>query len=232
MNLRKLTSCAPISLALPFVVVLFSASAASAQESPPPSDAGSPPASHEDAKPDNVRFRGGIALEGGGIIVPNFFNVAVVGFQGQVGVQINNLVGVYVAPSFDAVFGKYGGINVATALLVDFTPIPMITIGVGPDVGAFVGLGVDTSATGASLGTIGGGLMGGRLHFGFNPVIGGSDANPSRRKALVIGLDARLLAGGAGYVAVGGSTSGGSVSGGARSGFVFAPQLTIGYQAF
>src|SRR5262245_18437068 len=86
---------------------------------------------------DRARFRGGVALEGGAIIVPDVATVGTVGAQGQIGVQINNLVGVYAVPAMGAVVGEVGGIYVGSALIVDFTFNDMFTVGAGPDVGAF-----------------------------------------------------------------------------------------------
>ena len=78
---------------------------------------------------DWTRFRGGIDLTGGGILLSGY-TVGVVGIEGQLGVQVNNLLGFYVQPhlvfgggqytaagfsssGFDGVFGVTG--------LVDFT---------------------------------------------------------------------------------------------------------------
>src|SRR4051812_43616540 len=75
---------------------------ASAQESPrpvwasPPGLAPAPPPA-----PDGARFRGGVAAEGGALIVPGVITLGVAGVQGQVGAQINNLIGVYAVPNFD-----------------------------------------------------------------------------------------------------------------------------------
>lgn len=176
-------------------------------------------------EPDRARFRGGVAVEGGSLIAPGVLTVGIAGVQGQIGAQINNLVGVYAVPSFDIVFGKVGGVNLSSAILVDFTFNDLLTVGVGPDLGVFAAIGVDKGGTGAT--AAGGSLYGARLHFSVNPVVGRPDENPVRRKALSIGVDLRLMAGGAGYAKASQDTT--TVS---ATNFVFSPMLTIGYQAF
>lgn len=201
----KLLSIACLSALAFSLTSIFSATEAAAQE------------------PDGVRFRGGVALEAGPLIVPGSFTVGVAGVQGQLGVQINNEFGVYVVPSLDAVFGSVGGINLSAALLVDYTLHDDLTFGVGPDVGVFGAIGSSSAGT---LSGAGGALYGARLHFTWNPVLGrGPDG--IRRKALAVGMDLRLLGGGAGYATV--SSSSGTAS---ASTFVMAPMFTVGYQAF
>jgi hypothetical protein len=169
-----------------------------------------------------VRFRGGAGLEGGVLIVPDATSLPTVGAQGQIGVQLNDLLGIYAVPSLGAVFGEVGGLNVAAALLVDFTFGDIVSVGLGPDVGAFAAIGV--SSTNAS--AAGGELYGGRLHFAVYPVLGEGE-NPIRRKALAIGVDLRLLSGAAGIVSTG--TSGTTAAGNT---FVAVPMASISYQAF
>ncbi len=185
---------------------------------PPPGDAYVP----RRYVPDGVRFRGGVSLEGGAIVVPDAFTVGVAGVQGQMGVQINNMIGVYAVPAFDIVFGSVGGVNLSAALIVDFTFFDMLTVGAGPDVGVFGAIGTGDGA----LSGAGGSLYGARLHFSFQP-FHSYGMNGIRRKAFSLGADLRLLGGGAGYASV--STTSASASGG---NFVFAPMFTLGYQAF
>ena len=173
--------------------------------------------------PDGARFRGGVALEGGSLIVPGIFSVGVAGVQGQMGAQINNMVGVYAVPSFDIVFGAVGGVNLGFAVMVDFTLLDdAITVGAGPDVDAFAAFGGGSGTVKAA----GGALYGARLHFGWNAVVS-HDESRARRKALTIGADVRLLGGGAGFASSSGSA--GSAGGGT---FVLSPMLTVGYNAF
>lgn len=171
---------------------------------------------------DGGRFRGGVALEGGALIVPGAFSVGLAGVQGQMGGQINNNWGVYAVPSLDIVFGAVGGLNLGAAVMVDYTLDDSITFGVGPDVDAFVAFG----GGGGSVSAAGGALYGARLHFGWNPAVS-HETNRARRKALTIGVDMRLMGGG-----VGGATVTSSGSTGSASTFVIMPMLTIGYNAF
>ena len=100
----------------------------------------------------------------------------------------------------------------------------MITVGAGPDIGVFGAIGVDAAtATGA-----GGSLFGGRLHFGFNPIVGDGE-DGIRRKSLTIGADLRLLTGAFGVATSG--IAGSTVSGSANS-FAIAPSVSLSYQAF
>jgi hypothetical protein len=181
-------------------------------EPPPPKDGG--------------RFRGGVALEGGALIVPGIISVGVIGVQGQIGGQINNNWGVYAVPSLDVVFGSVGGVNLGAAVMVDYTLDDTLTFGVGPDTDIFGAIG-GGSGTGTA---VGGALYGARLHFGWNPALS-HETFRARRKALTIGVDMRLLGGGAGFATVTNTANGttGSAGGGT---FVLIPMLTIGYNAF
>ncbi len=175
---------------------------------------------------DGPRFRGGIALDVGAFIFPGGVIPAVglAGLQGQTGVQINHLVGVYVVPGFDVIFGDVGGVGLTAALMVDFTINHLFTVGVGPDVGVFGAIGVDSAATQGA--AIGGLNYGARLHTAIHPVVGRSN---ERRRAFSIGLDMRFLGGPSGQAV----TSGGGTSASASAdGFIFSPYLTIGYTAF
>jgi hypothetical protein len=171
---------------------------------------------------DGARFRGAVSAEGGAIIVPDAINVGLAGVQGQLGVQINHLVGVYAVPQLDIVFGEVGGVHLAAAAVVDFSIIDEVSIGVGPEIGVFGAVGASDGAATAA----GGAMYGGRLHFGFQPVWGrGEDG--IRRKALSIGLDIRFLAGEAGFARASATTAEAAVAQ-----FVLSPMLSIGYQAF
>jgi hypothetical protein len=221
----------PVSV-LTALLVSMIATTAAAQEPPaaPPAPAAAPagpaPVLMMPLPPpprDGVRFRGGVALEGGALIVPGIFSVGIAGVQGTMGVQINNLVGVYAVPSFDIVFGSVGGLNLGAAFMVDFTLLDdAITVGGGPDVDLFAAFGGGSG----SLTAVGGALYGARLHFGWNAVVSREESR-ARRKALTIGADVRLLGGGAGFATTTSTTA--SAGGGT---FVLAPMLTVGYTAF
>ena len=117
-NLRALLTLG--ALAAPLLV----ATAASAQAYYPPPD-------H-----DRARFRGGVALEGGALVVPGVANLGMAGIHGILGAQINNQWGVYAMPSLDFPFGKVIGVGFGGAVLADFT-LPGIPLGfgLGPEVG-------------------------------------------------------------------------------------------------
>jgi len=146
-----------------------------------------------------------------------------IGAQGNLGVQVNDLIGIYAAPSLDIIFGDLGGVNLGTAVLVDFTFDDTIQIGVGPDIGAFAAIGGDSSGIAAA----GGQLYGGRLHFAAFPLVG-DGANGIRRKGLALGLDVRFLVGEVGFAAL---SSSGTASATATD-FILSPMAFIGYEAF
>ena len=226
----KVRSFAPVSVLAALLVSVVSTSAFADPEgtmAPPPPGAMAPPGMVlQPVMPppaaDGARFRGGVALEGGSLIVPGIFSVGVIGVQGQLGAQINNNWGVYAVPSFDVVFGKVGGVNLGFAVMVDYTLDDSLTFGAGVDTDAFAAFGGGSGSVTAAGGT----LYGARLHFGWNPALS-HDAFKPRRKALTIGVDVRMLGGGAGFA----SSSSSSASAGGGT-FVLAPMLTIGYNAF
>jgi hypothetical protein len=168
---------------------------------------------------DGARFRGGVALQGGAILAPGTLTAGVVGLQTQLGAQINHGWGIYLVPSADFVVGPVQGLNLSAAILVDWTWDDTLSVGLGPDAGVFAALG----STSNSISAAGGILYGGRLHFAWYPVIGRGD-DGIRRKALALGVDVRLLGGGAGFASSAGSAS--------ATRFVASPLATIGYQAF
>lgn len=214
MAFRSTLTLAALSAAL---MTVFTAASAAAQEPAAGAPAPEPP------EKDGVRFRGGVALEGGGLLVPGIINLGVGGVQGQLGAQINNSIGVYAVPSFAVVFGELGGIHLGAAVMVDYTFLDnLLTVGAGPDVASFAAIGGSSSGVSAA----GGGLYGARLHFAVNPVVD-IGANGIRRKAFTIGVDVRLYTGGAGFASSG--TGGASA---AATDFVAVPSLSIGYQAF
>ncbi len=186
--------------------------------------------------PDGVRFRGGIQLEGG-VLAPPDLALGAIGPQGQLGVQINNLIGVYAVPGFNILFGKAGGLDLDFAIMADATLLDdRLMVGGGLDTGAFVAFGgsANTSTGEASAAVAGGGVYGLRLHSAYNLIVNRS-ATHARRTALFVGLDVRLLSGpvasGSSSCGAGGTdcTSGSSVS---DHGFVFGMGAMIGYQAF
>ena len=162
---------------------------------------------------DGVRFRGGIAAEGGMFWVVDTNRIPLIGLQGHVGVQINNRVGIYAAPSFDYFVGNLKGINPSAAVLVDYT-FGRFTAGIGPHVEYF-------SASSPFSGT--GGGVGARIHLAGYPVLNLGEDH-IRRNALVIGIDIKIMIWNMTLTAGERTDSFG--------GSVVEPMLTIGYQAF
>lgn len=210
MSLKRLARPALLVLSL----LTFFPRVSAAQDDAAQDDAAPAPA--PEVRRDHARFRGGVALEGGAIIAPGAISLGIAGVQGQIGAQINNLIGVYVTPGFDIVFGGLGGVNLSSAVMVDFTLLDdWFTVGAGPNFSFFAALGGAGATAGA--------LYGGRLHFALNIV--GHGVDPVRRKAFVVGLDVNLLGGAVGFAST--TTAAASVSQ-----FVVQPVLTLGYQAF
>jgi len=183
---------------------------------------------------DGPRFRGGIDLELGGLLVPGVANLGAIGLRAQQGVQIDNNWAVYFQPSLDIPFGRLVGIELGAGLMVDYTfnHLP-ISVGVGPEVG-FFGAGGGTCSTNngtcTSISDAAGIFYGARLHFAYYPVIVRYPDRP-RRRALAIGFDLRLLDGafGTSTSTVLTNTTTASVT---ADGFGVSPMLSIGYTAF
>lgn len=165
--------------------------------------------------PETARLRYGIAAEGGGLFVPDVASLAVFGVQGQVGVQFDDRVGLYAAPSFAFVRGEARGIHLGGALMVDFTLNDVFTLGIGPDVAAFAAM--------SQGGLAGGALYGLRMRMATQPVIYIA-ADGVRRDAFTIGFDVRLYTGGGGGLVTPRRI--------ASSDLVVAPMITLGYQSF
>jgi hypothetical protein len=189
MNLRALSVFGAVSA---FVVPFLVSATASAQE------------------PDGVRFRGGIGLEAGPLIITHVGGLGVVGLQGQLGVQINNNWAVYAVPSLDIAFGGGGtGLAVGGAVLGEytFTGIP-ISVGAGLSAGQFAVFG-DGTAFGSAP------YYGARLHGAWYPVMN-RGWNGIRRRALFVALDVNIE----GFPQAG------------ESPIIFSPVVSVGYQAF
>ena len=169
---------------------------------------------------DGTRFRGGVGLEGGPLIIADGLTLGYAGVYGELGVQINKMIGVYSKPGFDILFGKAGGVNLSSAFLVDFTLLRgMVSVGAGPDVGVFAALGDTAGAAGVA--------YGGRLHFGFHAVRNKRRRNRGRRKALTFGADLRILSAAVAAADVGTN----SAVADARAALIM-PTISIGYSAF
>jgi hypothetical protein len=169
------------------------------------------------AQEDHPRFRGGISGGGGLLFITSpIFSTATVmgtgGIDGRLGVQINNLIGVYAQPNFGifgaSLNGSSGGVTVkgsfvggfvgATAL-VDFTFIDRIFVGVGGGGVLFQDVGAGEAV----------------LRVGGYPVMGHGD-DGVRRKGLMLSLDMRLFVAPAGQYTL----------------IAPSPTINIGYEAY
>jgi hypothetical protein len=129
------------------------------------------------ADEDGLRFRGGVDIAGGGLLVSGF-GVGMGGVDGRIGLQINDLIGAYVQPHLAFGGGKYHGASVFTGVagasgIVDFTFFDQLFVGGG---GGFAYVG-EIPDPGASL----------HFRFGGYPLQG--DGEGARRKGLLIGAD-------------------------------------------
>lgn len=132
---------------------------------------------------DDVRFRGGIS-GGGGIMYftvgSSFGNESLLlgigGIDGRVGVQFNDMIGLYVQPQV-GIYGASGAVGglAAGAILVDFTFFDQLFVGVG------AGGGVLNNPAAAEI----------IARFGGYPVFG--EGEGGRRKGLMLGIDFRLF---------------------------------------
>jgi hypothetical protein len=212
-------------------VSLLSARVASAQQTvvlaqPPPGppqmvvvQQGAPGAAPVAA--DHGRFRGGIELDGG-LFKPPAGALGAIGPSGQLGYQINDFIGVYAVPGFTILFGAAGGLDVTAGAVVDFTILDgALTLGAGPEFGAFAFFGTGAAGGGAG--------YGGRLHLAWNALVS-RGADGVRRRGLVVGLDLRFIIGPEATAAA--NTSGVASASASDTGFTFAPLLSIGYVAF
>lgn len=137
-----------------------------------------PDARAEDDK-DGARFRGAIALSGGGLFVSGF-SAGLGGVDGRLGVQVNNLFGLYAQPHFTFGAGKVAGQTGFTgtaggSLLADFTLADSFFFAAG--------------GGGTVVGSVAGGMIHGRL--GGYPLMSKGE-NGVRRKGLMLGSDVRV----------------------------------------
>jgi hypothetical protein len=127
---------------------------------------------------DGPRFRGGVAFTGGAEFVSNAdFSATMFGIDGRLGVQVNHLLGLYVAPHLS--FGSAGGVEgstgtFATILMADLTFLDALFVGAG------FGYGIMNNPSGPALG----------FRVGGYPVKSAPD-HRARRRGLVVSLEAR-----------------------------------------
>jgi hypothetical protein len=153
---------------------------------------------------DSVRFRGGVDLTGGGIFL-NGVGVGLVGVDAQLGVQLNNLIGIYAEPHLVFGGGSYAnatgldGVVGATGM-IDFT-FDRIQVGAGA---GFAYTGVNNFYASPEI----------EGKFAFYPVM--SHGFRGRRRGLMIGANVHFI-----YWTVPGDALP-----------LLEPMAFIGYQAF
>ena len=203
----------------------------------PAAPAPAPSAEPTGSRVDDVRFRGGIALGGGGLLgsmssgfdspLGSFDASAgvsggIVGVDGHIGVQINDLVGVYFDPhlgfgslGFDTSTGTQseGWLAMSATMLVDFTFIDQIFVGAGGGVSA-------QGATCTNCELWAGGVA--HLQVGRYPLMSFSEEG-SGRQGLMVAADVRLN-----FLSPTTTLPPGATS----SLFLAQPMLTIGYEAY
>ena len=179
-----------------FVGSLMLAFASTAQAQPAPSGAppvaastpaASPAQAAEGAEPeakDGLRFRGGISL-GGGLEKVSIVSGPMVGVDGRLGVQVNNLLAIYAQPhlSFGSLSASAGGTTVsgatgtfAVAAMADVTLIDHLFVGAG------FGYGILNNPKGPMF----------QARLGGYPLMTRGE-NGIRRKGLMIGGDFRSI---------------------------------------
>jgi hypothetical protein len=175
--------------------------AKAAEPAPAAAPAAAPAPAADEGDKDGVRFRGGVS---GGVGAEFVSSATAImgGVDGRMGVQINDMIGVYAQPHLS--FGSFGsGVGGFAALtgtftgtaVVDFTFLDQIFVGGG------AGFGVFNNPTGPVV----------HLRAGGYPLMGHGE-NGIRRKGLMLGVDLRL-----GFIT--GAT-------------VVYPMGSIGYEAF
>lgn len=167
---------------------------------PAPEPAAPPPAEIEPA--DGPRFRFGIDFTGGFETVDNF-SAWLMGMNLRLGVQLNDMIGIYAMPHFSGGKGTQGSITGSTGTFAvtggaDITLFDRIFFGAG------FGYGIVNNPSGPVL----------SLRVGANPIVGRPNIAVPRRKAMPIGLDFRAY------------FTGGSV------GTVIQIMATLGYESF
>lgn len=164
---------------------------------------------------DRPRVHAGVEGEFGMLVAPEVgVGVGSIGAVGEIGIQINSYVGLYWAPQIDILFaeGTIGG-NLASAAMIEISPIDHLSFGVGPDIGVFGLLGDIGAAAGIN--------WGGRASVEVHPYV--DESANGKRKAFSIGVDLRVLGGDVGSLTEEGA-NGGDV--------VLHPMVTVGYTAF
>lgn len=168
------TSCM-IKVVVPMILAF--ATEALAQQPPPPAAPAAEPTAGDDK--DGVRFRGGVSATAGTMLISNYSGF-LAGVDGRLGVQINDLIGVYAVPHL-----TFGPVSVGSAstvigvisatTVVDATFIDQVFVGAGG------GFGIVNNPSGPVL----------HVRAGGYPLMGYGQ-NGIRRKGLMVGADMRM----------------------------------------
>ncbi|MFW6088056.1 MAG: hypothetical protein ACODAG_12675, partial [Myxococcota bacterium] len=133
-----------------------------------------------DGRVDGARFRGGVALTGGGEFVSSAdFSAKMFGVDGRLGVQLNHLLGLYAALHLSFGSGSERGASVstgtfATFAMADFTFLDALFAGAG------IGYGVMNNPSGPAL----------AFRVGGYPLKSAPD-DRARRRGLMVSFEAR-----------------------------------------
>jgi len=174
----------------PSLAVVFSLSCSALAFATPASaqNAGAPPPPPPPHHTDGVRFRGAIALAGGGEFGSGggvSYGGGLGGLEGRLGVQINNLIGIYVQPSlaFGPLTETQGASSVTGATgtagataLVDFTFVNRFFVAAGG------GAGILNNPFGPEI----------HFRLGGYPLVGYGE-NGYTRKGLMVGVDTHVF---------------------------------------
>jgi hypothetical protein len=137
---------------------------------------------------DGPRFRGGVSLGAGGFFA-NGYGVGTVQVDGRLGVQINNLIGIYAQPYLGGGGGSVGGGasggfgTFGVDAVIDFTLADRFFLGAGGGAGVVIipGAAGDGGAGGAEQ------LL---FRVGFYPIVW-RRVRRARRGGLMLGIDLR-----------------------------------------
>ena len=135
---------------------------------------------------DGPRFRFGFSL-GAGFETVDEFSAWLFGFDFRLGVQINDMIGLYVQPHLSIGQGTEGSVSGSTGTfaataMIDFTIVDRFFAGAG------FGYGVANNPSGPAL----------ALRAGAYPI--SERLTPRRRKGLMVGIDLRAIFTGVGTV--------------------------------
>lgn len=170
-----------ITAVVPMILAFFHTAESLAQGAPPPAAGPSVPAAAPAAEgdKDGLRFRGGVSAVAGTMAISDYSGF-LTGVDAHLGVQINDMIGVYAVPSLT--FGPISVGSVSTVIgVLSATAVADVTLIDQVFVGAGGGFGIVNDPSGPV------------LHFraGGYPLMGdGKDG--IRRKGLSLGADVRM----------------------------------------